>query len=81
MELTGEAGKIRLSEAVYRQSEENFELEARGLIEIKGKGQMPIWFQSGKKHCFLVPLISPLLFASSGFSGLAAAAFSMSRTA
>lgn len=49
MELTGEAGKIQLSEAVYRQLEAEFELEARGLIEIKGKGQMPTWFLVGQK--------------------------------
>jgi adenylate cyclase len=49
MESTGEAGKIQLSEAVYRKLEEEFELEARGLIEIKGKGQMPTWFLVGRK--------------------------------
>ena len=49
MESTGEAGKIQLSEAAYRQLEEEFELEARGLIEIKGKGQMRTWFLVGQK--------------------------------
>jgi adenylate cyclase len=49
MESTDEAGKVRLSEAVYRQLEGEFELEARGLIEIKGKGQMPTWFLVGQK--------------------------------
>ena len=49
MESTSEAGKIQLSEAVYRQLEAEFELEARGLIEIKGKGQMPTWFLVGQK--------------------------------
>ena len=49
MESTGEAGKIHVSETVYRQLGEEFELEARGLIEIKGKGQMPTWFLVGQK--------------------------------
>ncbi len=49
MESTGEAGKIQLSEAVYRQLDGEFELETRGLIEIKGKGQMPTWFLIGQK--------------------------------
>ena len=48
MELTGEAGKIRLSEAVYRQLEEEFELESRGLIESKAKVKRPLGSWSGK---------------------------------
>jgi adenylate cyclase len=49
IESTDETGEVRLSEAVYRQLEGEFELEARGLIEIKGKGQMPTWFLVGQK--------------------------------
>ena len=81
MESTDEAGKARLSEAVYRQLEEESELESRGLIDSKAKVKCPLGSWSGKKHCFLTPLISPI---SSGFSPLArfsrlaAAAFSMS---
>jgi hypothetical protein len=81
MESTDEAGKVRLSEAVCRQLEEEFELEPRGLIESKAKVKRPLGSWSGKKHCFLGPLISRI---SSGFSPLArfsrlaAAAFSMS---
>jgi adenylate cyclase len=55
MESTDEAGKVRLSEAVCRQLEEEFELEPRGLIESKAKVKRPLGSWSGKKHCFLGP--------------------------
>ena len=55
MESTDEAGKVRLSEAVCRQLEEEFELEPRGLIKSKAKVKRPLGSWSGKKHCFLGP--------------------------
>ena len=55
MESTDEAGKVRLSEAVCRQLEEEFELEPRGLIESKAEVKRPLGSWSGKKHCFLGP--------------------------
>ena len=65
MKSTDEAGKARLSEAVYRQLEEEFELEPRGLIEMKGKVKWQLGSWSGKKHCFLGPVISRI---SSGYA-------------
>jgi class 3 adenylate cyclase len=52
MESTGEPGKIQLSEAAYALLKDTFDLEARGEIEIKGKGKMKTWFLTG-------PRISP----------------------
>jgi adenylate cyclase len=44
MESTGEPGKIQVSEATFERLKGKFELEARGEIEIKGKGKMRTWF-------------------------------------
>ncbi len=44
MESHGEAGKIHVSETVYHQLKDSFELNERGLIEIKGKGKMLTYF-------------------------------------
>jgi adenylate cyclase len=49
METTGSAGKIQVSEDVYERLKDGFVLEARGAIEIKGKGRMPTWFLLGRK--------------------------------
>jgi len=47
MESTGAPGKIQVSEATHALIEGKFELEARGEIEIKGKGKMRTWFLLG----------------------------------
>ena len=44
MESTGEPGKIQVSEATYECLKANFELAARGEIEVRGKGTMRTWF-------------------------------------
>jgi adenylate cyclase len=49
MESSGEEGKIQVSEAIYDQLNDEFELEARDPIEIKGKGRMQTWFLIGRK--------------------------------
>ena len=49
MESTGAAGQIQLSQEVYERLKDDFVLEERGLIDIKGKGQMPTWFLLGLK--------------------------------
>ena len=77
MESTDEAGKVRLSEAVYRQLEEEFELEPRGLIEIKGKGQMPTWFLVGQKA--LLPRPGTLISRSHPVSCRARTAISLDK--
>ncbi|MBL7990832.1 MAG: tetratricopeptide repeat protein [Candidatus Kapabacteria bacterium] len=52
MESHGEAGKIHISEEVYTalksSSEQGYEVEERGEIEIKGKGNMRTYFIVGK---------------------------------
>jgi adenylate cyclase len=49
MESTGEPGKIQVSEATYVLLKDAFELEARGEIEVKGKGRMRTWFLTGPR--------------------------------
>jgi adenylate cyclase len=48
MESHGEAGKIQVTEAVYQQLKEQFILEKRGSIPIKGKGEMLTYWLLGK---------------------------------
>jgi class 3 adenylate cyclase/HAMP domain-containing protein len=43
MESTGVPGRIQVSEATHALLHEQFELEARGLIDVKGKGKMPAY--------------------------------------
>jgi adenylate cyclase len=49
METTGVAGKIQISQSVYERLKDQFVLEARGEIEVKGKGSMQTWFLVGRK--------------------------------
>lgn len=44
METTGATGKIQVSQDVYQRLRGAFVLEARGEIDVKGKGRMPTWF-------------------------------------
>ena len=47
MESHGVPGKIQLTRATYELIESDFECSLRGLVDIKGKGQMETWFLEG----------------------------------
>jgi adenylate cyclase len=47
MESHGVPGRIQVSDATRRQLDESFVLEARGIIDVKGKGAMHTWFLDG----------------------------------
>ncbi len=49
MESTGEAGKIQVAPETRALLEDRFDLEARGLVEIRGKGPMRTSFLVGRK--------------------------------
>jgi adenylate cyclase len=49
METAGVAGQIQVSETTYIRLGDEFALEARGEIDIKGKGRMPTWLLVGRK--------------------------------
>ncbi len=44
MESTGIEGRIQVSLAAYERLKDDFMLEARGAVEVKGKGTLPTWF-------------------------------------
>ena len=49
MESLGTVGQIQITEATLRLVEEEFICESRGVIEIKGKGPMPVWYLIGRR--------------------------------
>jgi class 3 adenylate cyclase len=57
MESHGVPGKIQVSEVVYRQLAARYDLEARGMITIKGKGEMMTYFLRSRREPS--PQISP----------------------
>lgn len=48
MKSHGLAGRIHVSEAVYERVKGHFELEGRGLINIKGKGEIETYLISAE---------------------------------
>ena len=58
MELTGEPGRIQVTPDTYERLKDQFALEIRGPIDVKGKGQMPTWFLVGcRANEAAVPLL------------------------
>jgi class 3 adenylate cyclase len=47
MESSGEAGRIQVTAAVESRLRNRFELEPRGIIDVKGKGPMATFFLVG----------------------------------
>jgi adenylate cyclase len=47
MESTGVPGRIQVSTETYERVKDQFELESRGAIDVKGKGSMTTWFVIG----------------------------------
>jgi len=48
MESTGVPGEIQVTRSVYERLKDGFELESRGAIEVKGKGQIETWLLHGQ---------------------------------
>jgi guanylate cyclase len=49
MESHGTPGRIQISEATYDLLKDDFVCEARGPVEVKGKGEMNTWYLVGRK--------------------------------
>jgi len=49
MESHGVAGRIQVTDSTQRWLKERFSLEARGPIEVKGKGEMNTWFLNERR--------------------------------
>nr|WP_238530503.1 histidine kinase N-terminal 7TM domain-containing protein [Oscillochloris trichoides] len=48
MESHGQSNMIQVTEATYHLIQQQFICEPRGLIEVKGKGMMPVWVVVGE---------------------------------
>jgi len=47
MEAHGAPGRIQVTEAVYAELKSSYAFEHRGIVDIKGKGPMPVYFLIG----------------------------------
>jgi guanylate cyclase len=50
MESYGEKGKIQITGNLYQHLQEDFDCVYRGAFEIKGKGEMKLYFLTGRKN-------------------------------
>jgi class 3 adenylate cyclase len=64
MESHGAVGKVQCSETVYQRLKEHFHFEERGVISIKGKGEMSTYFLVGRKSEELSTLWKSLVQSS-----------------
>jgi class 3 adenylate cyclase len=49
MESTGIPGQIQVTRAVYERLKDSFEFESRGLVQVKGKGEIETWLLHDQK--------------------------------
>jgi adenylate cyclase len=49
MESTDSVGRIQVPEGVYERLKDDFVLQERGRIDVKGKGSMRTWYLIGRK--------------------------------
>ena len=49
MEATDSIGRIQVPEEVYRRLKDDFVLQERGIVQVKGKGLMRTWYLIGRK--------------------------------
>jgi len=50
MESTGVPGEIQVTRSVYERLKGSFQLEGRGVIPVKGKGEIEAWLLHGEAH-------------------------------
>jgi len=55
MESTGMPGAIQVTRSVYEQLKGDFDLKSRGLVQVKGKGEIEAWFLHGELSVAEVP--------------------------
>jgi class 3 adenylate cyclase len=48
MESTGIPGQIQVTRSVYERLKDSFQFEGRGLIQVKGKGEIETWLLRGR---------------------------------
>ncbi|CAN3128945.1 adenylate/guanylate cyclase domain-containing protein [Mycobacterium sp. smrl_JER01] len=59
METTDVEGRIQVPDNVYRRLRDQFVLEERGLVEVRGKGPMRTWYLIGHRTGAVTPSGSP----------------------
>jgi Adenylate and Guanylate cyclase catalytic domain len=47
---TGVPGQIQVTRAVYERLKHNYEFESRGMVHVKGKGEIEAWLLHGVLH-------------------------------
>ena len=50
MESTGVPGEIQVTRSVYERLKDSFEFENRGVVQVKGKGEIETWLLHGQLH-------------------------------
>jgi adenylate cyclase len=50
MQSHGTPGRIQVTRATYELLKDEFELEPRGTIEVRGKGEMETWYLISRKE-------------------------------
>jgi class 3 adenylate cyclase len=50
MQTQGTPGRIQVTRSTYELLKDEFVLEPRGTIEIKGKGDMETWYLNGRRE-------------------------------
>jgi class 3 adenylate cyclase len=48
MESTGVPGQIQVTRAVYERLKDSYEFETRGMVQVKGKGEIEAWLLHGQ---------------------------------
>jgi guanylate cyclase len=49
MESHGAAGKVQITRETYALIKDEFVCEPRGMVNVKGKGEMEVWYVVGAK--------------------------------
>jgi class 3 adenylate cyclase/CHASE3 domain sensor protein len=49
MESNGTGGLVQITQETYNLIHDDFICESRGVIKVKGKGELPVWFVRGRK--------------------------------
>ncbi|HET6822241.1 MAG TPA: adenylate/guanylate cyclase domain-containing protein, partial [Anaerolineales bacterium] len=50
MESNGTGGLVQITQETYNLINDDFLCEPRGVINVKGKGELPVWFVHGRKQ-------------------------------
>jgi adenylate cyclase len=56
MESHGTPGRVQITRATYELLGDEFEYEPRGMIAVKGKGEMEAWYVLGRRPSGAAPL-------------------------